>query len=225
MSYEKYILIFLSIVLLTNYSPTFAQSQIDSLDSTTPFRKGRWLTGLSGNITSGTNSLDSTQSGGFTSNRYSIDFRTGKFVKNRFLAGGIFMLSRDNSEAFIKRTLETLYIGPIATWYFTDGEQGSLFVSGSGGFTSFRDESTLDQNGVFARTLVDGNGVGALVRFGYSYVLHDRIAFDLGLSFNQSWLYAEVTENPGASMRNEAFTVSDLSFSFGFSVILDSFFF
>ena len=222
---RKLLLLILFFGLSVFYSSVCAQTEEDSVAISTPFRKGRWLTGLSGNITSGNNSLDSTQSGGFTSNRYSIDFRTGKFVKNRFLAGGIFMLSRDNSEAFIKRTLETLYIGPIATWYFTDGEQGSLFVSGSGGFTSFRDESTLDQNGVFARTLVDGNGVGALVRFGYSYVLHDRIAFDLGLSFNQSWLYAEVTENPGASMRNEAFTVSDLSFSFGFSVILDSFFF
>ena len=142
--------LFLLINILIYSSFAYSQNQEDSVSHKTPFRKGRWLTGLSGNITSGSNSLDTTRSG-FTSNRYSIDFRTGKFIKNRFLAGGLFMLSRDESEAFIKRKLETLYLGPLLTWYLTDGEQGSLFVSGSGGFTSFRDVSTLlsDLNPVF----------------------------------------------------------------------------
>ena len=209
--------------LLVN-STAFSQSVKDTVDSKTPFRKGRWLTGLSGSISSGTSSLDTIGSG-MTRNQYSIDFRTGKFLKDRILLGGLVLLSRSSSEEFTKRTMETLYVGPLATWYFTEGDKGSLFISGSGGFVNFRDESGFLQSGNPSQILIDGNGAGMLLRFGYSYVLHDRVAFDLSLNFTNSWISADVTEQPANSRTQEKFTVSDLSFSFGFSVLLDKFFF
>ena len=128
--------------LLTFSVTLCAQSEEDSVTTNTPFREGRWITGLSGSISSGSSSLDTVGSG-VTRNQYTIDFRTGKFIKDRILLGGILGLTRSSTEEFTKRTLETLYIGPFATWYLTDGEQGSLFVSGSGGFVNFRDESVM----------------------------------------------------------------------------------
>ena len=121
-------------------STAFSQSVKDTVEFKTPFRKGRWLTGLSGSISSGTSSLDTIGSG-MTRNQYSIDFKTGKFLKDRILLGGLVMLSRSSSEEFTKRTKEILYVGPLVTWYFTEGDKGSLFIGGSGGFVNFRDES------------------------------------------------------------------------------------
>jgi hypothetical protein len=179
--------------ILSLGNPVIAQEEKDSLDITTPFRKGRWLTGLSGSISSGANSLDTIGSG-VTRNQYAIDLRTGKFLKDRLLLGGLVLLSRSSTKEFTKRTLETLYIGPLVTWYLTDDDKGSLFVSGSGGFVNFRDESGFIQSGIPSQILIDGNGAGILLRFGYSYVLHDRVAFDLSLNFTNSWLSPDVIE-------------------------------
>ena len=200
------------------------QTDNDSLAITTPFRKGRWITGLNGTISSGSNSLDNSASG-VTRNQYAIDFRTGKLVKDRLLVGGVLSFSRSNSDEFLKRTLESLFAGPLTTWYLTDGEQGSLFLSGAAGYVSFRDESALDQSNNPPAILIDGDGFGILVGFGYSYVLHDRVAFGMSLNFENSWLSASVLETPENISRQENFIVADLSFSFGFSVILDKFFF
>ncbi|MGI9570275.1 MAG: hypothetical protein ACR2PH_11185, partial [Desulfobulbia bacterium] len=185
---------------------------------------GRWLTGLSGSISSGANSLD-TLGTGVTRNQYSIDLRTGVFVKDRFLVGGLITVSRVNSEEFSKNTAETLFVGPLFSWYLTKGETGSLFISATAGYVKFRDESSYVLGGNQFSSLIDGNGGGGLLRFGYSYVLHDRVAFDLGLNYSQSWIRGDITEQPGNTTRREDFIVGDLSFSFGFNVILDKFFF
>lgn len=218
----RILFIFVSLLLIS--IPLLSQNQQDSVSVKTPFRKGRWITGLSGSISSGSNSLKSSNSG-INRNQYSIDFRTGKFIKDRLLVGGLISFSRDKSDEFVKRTAETLFAAPMIMWYLADGEKGSLFLNGAGGYVSFRDESSLAQGEDPPVILIDGNGFGILLGFGYSYVLHDRVVFGLGLNYNNSWLSADVTEKPENKKSKENFTVADLSFSFGFSVILDKFFF
>ncbi len=212
------------LLCLFGLSETVSAQETDSLDHKTAFRKGRWTTGLSGSISSGFNNLD-TAASGTTRNQYTLDFQTGSFVKDRFLVGGIIAMTRRNSEEFTDRTLETFFIGPVITWYLTESTQGSLFLTGSTGYVSFRDQLDFVQAGIASQSLIDGNGIGMLVRFGYSYVLHDRVAFDLGLNYNHSWLGAEISEQPANITRSESFIVGDISFSFGFNVILDGFFF
>ena len=215
-------LIFVQLLLHSGYS--YGQNQDDTLSVNTPFRKGRWLTGLSGSISSGSNSLDSLGSG-INRNQYSLELGTGMFVKDRLLIGGIISLSRTNSEEFFKETTEVLFIGPVASWYLTDGLQGSLFVSLAPGYVKFRDESGFNQNGNLNSVIINGNGVGGLLSFGYSYVLHDRVAFDLSLSYSQSWIKADVIQQPSNITSIEDLSTGDLSFSFGFNVLLDKFFF
>ncbi len=218
----KLAITFLCLLLLG--TSLFSQAEKDTVTDHTPFRKGRWITGLSGSISSGANSLDESRSG-VTRNQYAIDFRTGKFIKDRLLVGGLVSFSRNDSEEFAKRTLETLYAGPLVSWYLTDGEQGSLFLSGSGGYVNFRDESSFLESENPTGVLIDGNGFGLFLGFGYSYVLHDRVVFGLSLNYQNSWLSAEIIENPSNNRSQEQFIIADLSFSFGFSVILDKFFF
>ena len=143
-------LIQLAVVIILLTGPLYSQnedsqSENDSLAISTPFRKGRWITGLNGTISSGSNSLNNSASG-VSRNQYAIDFRTGKLVKDRLLVGGVLSFSRSNSDEFLKRTLESLFAGPLTTWYLSEGEQGSLFLSGAAGYVNFRDESTLDQS-------------------------------------------------------------------------------
>ncbi len=216
--------LFIAVLISLTPGLVWAQNSSDSLENATPFRKGRWLTGLSGAISSGFNNLDTAQTS-LNRNQYAIDFQTGQFIKDRLLIGGIVSLSRGNSEEFFDRTLEQLFIGPLATWYVSESEQGSIFINGGAGYTRFRDESEFLQGGTPSYISIKGNGIGILVRLGYSYVLHDRVGFDLGLNYNQSWLRADVIEQPIDSRETRSFTVGDISFSFGFNVLLDGFFF
>lgn len=77
----------------------------------------------------------------------------------------------------------------------------------------------------FTELLSKGNGIGILSTLGYSYVLHDRISFDLGLTANVNWLKVEQKGIPEGTINNVNFVLSDLSFTFGFNVLLDEFFF
>ena len=204
--------------------PSFSQNPSDSSSVVTPFRKGRWLTGLSGSISSGSNSLDSIGSG-IDRNQYNIELGTGNFVRDRLLIGGIISLSRSNSDEIFFETSELLFIGPVITWYLSNEDHGSLFLSATGGYAKFREESGYNLNGSPFAILIDGNGGGGQFSFGYSHVLHDRVSFDLKLGYALYWIGANVLEQPANISRRKNFTVGDLSFSFGFNVLLDKFFF
>lgn len=221
--YKHFYLISLLTLCILNVSALASENQ-DTLDISTPFRKGRWMTGLSGSISSGSTNLDSIQKG-VSRNQYAIDFATGKFIKDRLLVGVIFQIARTSTEEFVKRTSETLYIGPNVSFYFSDNEQGSLFIAGSAGYAKFRDDTGVQLNGVFNQIDIDGNGLGTILRFGYSYVIHDRISFDLGLNLTTFWINADRISQPANTTSKENFRVGDLSFSFGFNVLLDDFFF
>lgn len=223
MNLRKHLLIVFLVTLLLNNSSLFSQSIEDTLTTTTPFTKGRWITGLSGSISSGSNTLNSSEDG-LNINQYTIDYRTGQFAKDRLLVGGILSLSRSNLSDVNSRTLETFYAGPLVSWYLSNDEQGSLFVSGAGVFSLFRDE-THSENIPELGQVIDGIGGGMILRLGYSYVLHKKVTFDLSLNYSKMWLSNERTEDITSLSSRDNFAVTDLSFSFGFNIILDHFFF
>ena len=214
-------LLFLSLLAI----PISAISQEIKKDSTeTSFRKGRWFTGLAGSINSGTTE-NTTTGRKSSSNRYGIDISTGKFIKDRFLVGFVLGAHRSNVEGDFVKTVETIFVGPATSYYFSDSKTGSLFFGLSPGLVIYRDEVSLLLNDVFTEIISEGSGFGIFTTLGYSYVLHDRITFDLGLNVNVSWLNVNQESETVESLNNVDFTLSDLSFSFGFNVLLDEFFF
>lgn len=219
---KQLLIIFLGILSISS-SPLFSQTTQDTISVSTPFAKGRWITGIAGSISSGSNTLN-TSGEGMNINQYAIDYRTGKFARDRLLVGGLFSLSRDNIESVNSRTLETLYAGPMVAWYLSDDDQGSLFINAAGVFSKFRDETHLE-NEIGTEQIRDGLGGGMMLRLGYSFVLHKRITFDLSLNYSKMWLVSNETEQEISSVYTDDFTVTDLSFSFGFNIILDHFFF
>ncbi len=190
----------------------------------TPFKKKKWLTGLSGSISSGAARADTSSQRSY-SNTYGFDLSTGRFVKDRWLVGVVFTANRQNTVEIIKREAESLFIAPFINYYFSESETGSVYLSFAPGYTAFRDETELQQAGIMQREKVEGDGFGILLRLGYSYILHERIAFDLRLNFSNSWINAKRFSEPIRLSSEDNFELGNLSFSFGFVVILDKFFF
>ena len=95
---------------------------------TTPFRKGRWLSGLSGTFNSNTLKLASSEEL-FSSNSYGIEIFTGKFFKHRWFAGFNVIAISSSGSGLIERESESLLIGPSLSHYFMDEPYGSLYVS------------------------------------------------------------------------------------------------
>ena len=203
--------------------PAYSQNNIED-SVTTPFRKGRWLTGLSGGISSGSTKFDTASTQAFT-NQYSFDFSTGKFFKDRWLLGGIVKMQRDNSRQFVDLESESLLIAPILSYYISNIPQGSIFFSIAPGYARFIEKTVVLINGMPSQEKLKGGGIGLFVQLGYSYVLRDNIAFDLGLGLTTLWANAEQELEPGISGNKANITTSNLLFSFGFNVILDEFFF
>jgi len=207
--------------------PAIAQSEAgnqerDSLE--TPFKKKIWLTGIAGSISSGTALTDTTSQRIFN-NSFGINLSTGRFIRDRWMIGAIFRTSRQNSEQFVIRESESLFVGPLVQHYVSDNEIGSLFFSLAPGYASFRESIELNRNGVTLNQKASGSGFGMLLGIGYSYVLHRRIAFDIRMNLFNSWLSSERSLQPSGDTVQQNVQLGDLSFSFGFNVLLDSFFF
>ncbi len=191
----------------------------DTNSISTPFRKGRWLTGLSGTISSNTSSLDSA-SNGLISNRYNLQLTTGIFVRDRWLVGLSFSAEKNGSKQFVERESEFLFIGPISSYYFLKGATGSIFGSFSPGFVLIRDRTAIDQGGMITQEILTGQGFGVIAQLGYSFVIHDRITFDMGMSVSSSWINATRESEPGGTRTIENFQQGNVAFSFGFNVLL-----
>jgi len=217
--------IIIAIFTFLAVSTNITAQEIKKYSTETPFRKGRWLTGLAGSISSGT--TENTSLGNkSSSNQYGINISTGKFIKDRVLAGFLFNIQRLNFEGdAVKKNTEILSIGLGASYYFSKSKIGSLFFNLSPVFVVYRDETSLKLESEFTELLSNGEGIGILSTLGYSYVLHDRISFDLGLTTNVNWLNVEENRGPEEGINNVNFVLSDLSFTFGFNVLLDEFFF
>ena len=73
--------------------------------------------------------------------------------------------------------------------------------------------------------LSKGGGFGTLIGLGYSYVIDDKIAFDIGFDLNLFWIGIDQEQQPVGTIISQNLSVSNTAFTFGFNVILDDFFF
>lgn len=193
---------------------------LDSID--TPFKKGRWLTGLDGIISSSTSEVAGIE-GRTTTNQYGLNLTTGKFIKNRLLFGGTLQAQRSSSSGIVERATETLFVGPLGNYYLSNNKKGALFIQLAPGYVRYLDEAAINQVSQTTQINSEGNGFGAIIGVGYSYVINDRIAFDLAFNVNNFWITVDTVSTTGTI--SDTITVSDTLFSFGFNVLLDDFFF
>lgn len=214
------LLVFLFFVGLLAVSNTKSMAQDVEKDSVeTAFRKGRWLSGFAGSISSG--STKNTSADNKTvSNRYRIEVSSGRFIKDRFNLGFNINLERENIEEESVRTSEDFFIGPKGTYYFSKSKVGSLFVSFTPGFIIYRDKTILFQDSNYIENINKGSGFGTMSTLGYSYVIYDLVAFDLGLNWSAYRINITQSTSVDEIKNNTNFILNDLTFSFGFKIFL-----
>jgi hypothetical protein len=218
--------LFVLIFLTFNAAQVLSQSTAptDTIDiSITPFRQGRWLTSLSGNISSSSNELNSARIKTI-SNDFGINLSTGKFFKDRWLFGVTFQAGKQEAKGDINIDTESLYMGPQFARYFSKSKDGSLYLNISPGFVLYRSLATINEIPSF-REEYEGSGFGSLFSLGYSYVIRDLISFNIGFNLQHFWIGADNINETGGVVETENITISNISFTFGFGVILDDFFF
>lgn len=196
------------------------ESTTDSI--TTPFKKGRWQMGMFGTI--GSSTTENTTSNSKTvSNHYSIGINSGKFVIDRLNVGFKVNLEREDiqNENSEDRIVEDLFIGPNATYYISKSKIGSLYFGLTPGFTMYRTQTEILQEEILVDQVYKGNGFGLMSTFGYTYVVYDRIGLDVGLNWSTHWININEETATNANNSDLNFVISDLTFSFGFKILLD----
>jgi hypothetical protein len=206
--------------------PTFCFSQDTKIDSTdysdqTPFRKSRWLTGLAGSIGSG--SFENTQTDNKSiSNWYRFELSSGKFLIDRLNIGLSVNMERDNAEnENEEHTSEIFFVGPKGTYFLSPSSIGSIFFSLSPGYALYRETLGGLENDIYIENVNKGGGFGFLSTFGFSYVILDRISFDLGLNYTVYWLNLNQETSTNNSSNSVSYELSNISFSFGFKILID----
>ena len=200
----------------------YSQDSIPSDSVVTPFRQGRWITGITGSINSSLVDFKSEEER-TSSNEYSFNILGGNFFQDRWLVGGVIQMDRSDADALSDLTTETLFVGPFVSRYFSDSERGSLYLLLSPGYTRYRNFIRVADDLMVIEEQSEGSGFGFILNLGYSYVVFDRIAFDIGVTVAQRWLEVERTQQPGNVVFEDDITLRDISFSFGFRVLLDRF--
>jgi len=94
----------------------------------------------------------------------------------------------------------------------------------SPGYVLYRSLATVNNIPNF-REESDGDGFGTLISLGYSYVIRDLISFNIGFNIQNYWINANTINVTGGPVGTENITINNISFTFGFGVILDDFFF
>ena len=190
----------------------------------TPFKKGLWLTGLDGAISSTDSTIDTLSTNSF-STAYAFNISSNKIFKDRWAAGLRLTASRASSSGFLDRESESIFIGPSITHYFSASKDGSLFLELSPGYVRFFDKSESQPGVPTILESVDGNGFGTSLRFGYAHLVTEKILFNFGMNITNFWIVADRISEPSGISRTEDLTIGSIAFNFGFSVLLEKFFF
>lgn len=214
---RRYSIVFLFSTLCTTI---IAQDSIVTDSLRTPFRKGRWLTGITGSINSDRNetkSIDEVT----TSNEYALNIVGGNFFKDRWLVGGIIQADRSDADGTTDINTETLFVGPLLIHYFSDSPRGSLFLSGATGYTRYRNAVSFTDGLIENQEISEGSGFAFIINLGYSYVVFDRITFDIGFGVGQFWVDVDRELLAEGSITSDDINIRNFSLSFGFRVLLD----
>jgi hypothetical protein len=118
-----------------------------------------------------------------------------------------------------------MQIGPSFRYYTSDSPIGSLYFQGTLVYVKFQENITInDLTNSFSRR-VDGKGIGLIISFGYSYLVSDWVIFDIGLNYDTNWIDTDLESPTRSQMESENFTLGGITYSFGFNILINEFFF
>ncbi len=202
-------------------SGLFAQSDSDSIELSS-FRKGRNLVGLSGSIsssyiTNASTSNDNSQLG----NLYRFDIRLGKFVANRNVLGLLFLTSRTQMIGYVDSKAEVLGIGPWYRLYLGKEPNIAFYLQTDILYSNYYGESQGVQSLFTIDESLNVSGIRASLGVGLSYVIGDRVSFDVGFEYNQARYWGVFRNNTIAQKDDIVLDRGGFVFSFGFNVLFE----
>ena len=220
-----WIVVFVAVLCCFTGTAQEISSDNQSQDSVlTPFRQGRWLSGLSGTFNSRTLNLESSDNL-VSANSYGLEIFTGTFFKDRWLLGVNVFVNSSTGDGLIKKESESMLVGPSVGYYFLKEPYGSLYMNVLPGYFRIRESATIEPEGQIIQELAEGPGFATRMRLGFAYVISDRIVLDVGLGTTLAWVDVDFTSTIEQTNRTESIFSNSTFFSFGFNVLLDEFFF
>jgi len=186
------------------------------------FRKGRSLVGLSGSIsssyiTNASTSNDNSQLG----NLYRFDIRLGKFVANKNVLGLLFLASRTQMIGYIDNKAEVLGIGPWYRLYLGKEPNIAFYLQTDILYSNYYGESQGVKSLFTIDETLDVSGIRASLGVGLSYVIGDRISFDVGFEYNQARYWGGIKDNILGVQQDIVLDRGGFVFSFGFNVLFE----
>ena len=199
----------------------FAQAGSDSIELSS-FRKGRNLVGLSGSIsssylTNASSSNDNSQLG----NLYRFDIRLGKFVANKNVVGLLFIASRTQMIGYVNTKAEVLGIGPWYRLYLGKEPNIAFFLQTDLLYSNYYGEAEGVQSFIIIDENLDVAGFRAALGIGLSYVMNDRVSFDVGFEYNQARYWGVITNHSIGESIDIVLDRGGFVFSFGFNVLFE----
>ena len=170
---------------------SYSQEQ-DSTVYEGPFRKDRFITGLTGSIRSAAVSENFTSTDRKFIEGYQVGTNSGYFFYERVAIGVSFKVSRDVQESINRTESETLQIGPWIRYYTSPDSRGSVYPELSIQYVNFSDNSrTLDTT--IEERFLRSSGVGVEAGVGFTYTVGDNIGFDIGLNYSAAFVNGKTT--------------------------------
>ncbi len=209
----------LFIALFLMVSGLLAQTGSDSIELSS-FRKGRNLVGLSGSISSSyINNASAATDNSQLGNIYRFDIRLGKFVANKNVVGLLFIASRAQMIGYINNKAEVLGIGPWYRIYLGKEPNIAFYLQTDILYSNYYGESVGVQGFVTIDEYLDVAGIRASLGIGLSYVMGDRVSFDVGFEYSQARYWGVISDNSLDQQHDIVLDRGGFVFSFGFNVL------
>jgi len=116
-------------------------------------------------------------------------------------------------------------MGPLVRFYTGKNPGGSLFFQSSVGYVKFREETTITTPSFNFGSSTTGDGVGIIVGMGYAFLVTNSVTLDLGLNYDFSFINAKVKDLINRTEEKQHINRAATTFSFGFTILIDEFFF
>lgn len=198
-----------------------AQTEKDSVELSA-FRKGRNLVGLTGSISSAyLSNANSSSQNNQIGNLYRFNVRLGKFVADKNAVGIVFLASRTELVGYINSKAEVMAMGPWYRLYLGKIPNIAFYLQPSLLYANYFGESdgghafqTIDED-------LDLYGLRGGLGIGISYVMGDRVSFDVGCEYNQARYWGKYYDHTLTVEQDIVLNRGEFVFSFGFNVLFE----
>ena len=168
-------------------------------------------------ISNASSASDNSQLG----NIYRFDIKLGKFVANNNVVGLVFSASRTQMIGYINNIAEILGVGPWYRLYLGKEPNIAFFLQTNLLYSNYCGESIGVQSLISIDENINVAGIRGGLGLGLSYVMGDRVAFDVAFDYNLSRYWGVLRDNVLEVQQDIVLDRGGFVFSFGFNILFN----